>query len=72
VPEPKVVKNRVHLDLDVSGGRGVPLATRTELVDAEAERLTTAGATTLRILTEGVDYYAVVMQDPEGNEFCLS
>jgi hypothetical protein len=72
VPEPKVVKNRVHLDLDVSGGRGVPLATRKELVDAEAERLTAAGATTLRILTEGIDYYAVVMQDPEGNEFCLS
>ena len=28
VPEPKVVKNRVHLDLGVSGGRQVPLATR--------------------------------------------
>jgi hypothetical protein len=28
VPEGKVVKNRVHLDLGVSGGRGVPLATR--------------------------------------------
>jgi len=73
VPEPKVVKNRVHLDLDVSGGRGVPLATRTELVDAEAERLTGTGATTLRVLdTARVDHYAVVMQDPEGNEFCLS
>ena len=73
VPEAKVVKNRVHLDLDVSGGRGVPLATRRELVDAEAERLTGTGATTLRVLdTAGIDHYAVVMQDPEGNEFCLS
>ncbi|MFE0336996.1 VOC family protein [Streptomyces sp. NPDC058955] len=26
VPEPKTVKNRVHLDLKVGGGRGVPLA----------------------------------------------
>ncbi|MET0478033.1 MAG: VOC family protein, partial [Actinomycetota bacterium] len=31
-----------------------------------------AGATVFRVLSEdGVDYYAVVMQDPEGNEFCL-
>ncbi len=55
------------------GGRGVPLATRKELVDAEAARLTGTGATVLRVLdTAGVDHYAVVMQDPEGNEFCLS
>jgi catechol 2,3-dioxygenase-like lactoylglutathione lyase family enzyme len=36
VPEPKQVKNRVHLDLRVSGGRDVPLATRRPRVDAEA------------------------------------
>jgi len=24
VPEPKVVKNRVHLDVQVGGGRGEP------------------------------------------------
>jgi hypothetical protein len=67
-----VVKNRVHLDLRVSGGRDVPLATRRPLVDAEADRLVAAGATRLRVLfTEGVDHYATVMADPEGNEFCL-
>jgi hypothetical protein len=28
--------------------------------------------TTLRVLAEpGVDHYAVVLQDPEGNELCL-
>ena len=71
VPEPKVVKNRVHLDLGVSGGRQVPLATRRRRVDAEAERLVAAGATRLRVLSEeAVDHYAVVMADPEGNEFC--
>jgi hypothetical protein len=72
VPEAKVVKNRLHLDLDASGGRGVPLATHKERVNAEVERLTREGASTLRILDEdGMDHYAVVMQDPEGNEFCV-
>ena len=73
VPEPKVVKNRVHLDLGVSGGRQVPLVTRRRRVDAESERLVAAGATRLRVLSEeAVDHYAVVMADPEGNEFCLN
>ena len=73
VPEPKVVKNRVHLDLGVSGGRQVPLPTRRRRVDAEAERLVAAGATRLRVLSEeAVDHYAVVMADPAGNEFCLN
>jgi hypothetical protein len=73
VPEPKVVKNRVHLDLGVSGGRQVPLPTRRRRIDAEAERLVAAGATRLRVLSEeAVDHYAVVMADPEGNEFCLN
>jgi Glyoxalase-like domain len=72
VPEAKVVKNRVHLDLDVGGGRAVPLAERRRRVDAEADRLVAAGATRFRVLSEeGVDHYGVVMQDPEGNEFCL-
>jgi hypothetical protein len=72
VPEPKVVKNRVHLDLDVGGGRTAPLAERRRRVDAEADRLVAAGATRFQVLSEeGVDHYGVVMQDPEGNEFCL-
>jgi hypothetical protein len=73
VPEGKVVKNRLHLDLTVSGGRSVPLATRRERVDAAADRLVEAGATRLRVLsTEGLDHYGVTLQDPEGNEFCLN
>jgi hypothetical protein len=73
VPEGKVVKNRLHLDLGVSGGRRVPLETRRRRIDAEAERLVAAGATRLRVLSEeGVDHYGVVMADPEGNEFCLN
>ena len=72
VPEPKAVKNRVHLDLKVGGGRSVPLAVRTQRVTTTVERLTGAGATVLRVMDKpDMDYYAVVLQDPEGNEFCV-
>lgn len=73
VPEPKTVKNRVHLDLKVGGGRDVPLALRRERVDGEVARLTAIGATVLYTMDRpnGMEYYAVVLQDPEGNEFCL-
>ncbi len=72
VPEGKVVKNRLHLDLDASGGRSVPLEVRKQKVSAEAERLVAEGATTVRVLErEGENHYGIVMQDPEGNEFCV-
>ncbi len=72
VPEGKVVKNRIHLDLQVGGGREVPLETRRRRVNAEADRLVGLGATRLRVSdAEVVDHYFVVMQDPEGNEFCV-
>jgi catechol 2,3-dioxygenase-like lactoylglutathione lyase family enzyme len=73
VPEPKVVKNRIHLDLRVGGGLEVPVAVRRQRVEAEVDRLVRAGASRLRTSNEEVvDRYFVVMQDPEGNEFCLS
>ncbi|MGA5699149.1 VOC family protein [Peterkaempfera bronchialis] len=73
VPEGKVVKNRLHFDLGVSGGRSVPLETRRRQVDAEVDRLLAAGATRVRELAEpGLDHYAVLMRDPEGNEFCVN
>ncbi|MFF4014975.1 VOC family protein [Streptomyces sp. NPDC001843] len=72
VPEPKAVKNRLHLDLGVGGGRGVPFATRKERVLAEVERLETAGASQLRVQdSEDSNSFSVLMQDPEGNEFCV-
>jgi Glyoxalase-like domain len=70
VPEPKTVKNRVHLDLNVGGGRNAPLEARRERVNAEARRLEQLGASQLRA-TERRDEFWVVMHDPEGNEFCL-
>ena len=70
VPEPKSVKNRVHLDLNVGGGMTTPLDERRRRVDERAERLKQAGASVLRSEVEHAEYW-VVMQDPEGNEFCL-
>jgi hypothetical protein len=70
VPEAKTVKNRVHLDLDVSGGASVPIERRREQVDAEVERLVGIGATRLRAVEE-LGVYWVVMRDPEANEFCV-
>jgi Glyoxalase-like domain len=68
VPEPKTVKNRMHLDLNVGGPRGTPLDERRRSVDAEVERLVGAGATRLRAVEEPGEYF-VAMTDPEGNEF---
>ncbi|HTW16493.1 MAG TPA: VOC family protein [Nocardioides sp.] len=70
VPERKTIKNRIHLDVNVGGGRAVPLATRRDRVEAEASRLVALGATRLRTVGgEGLDHHAVAMSDPEGNEF---
>lgn len=71
VPESKVVKNRVHLDLSVSAGSRVPLEERQRAVDAEVRRLTGLGATVFRPGSVERGEYWVVMQDPEGNEFCV-
>jgi hypothetical protein len=70
VPEGKVVKNRVHLDLNVTGGPGEPLESRKSRVYAEMDRLVAAGAVKVREVDEPRGY-CMVMQDPEGNEFCL-
>jgi hypothetical protein len=71
VPEEKVVKNRVHLDLNVSGGRGVPLEERKRRIYAEVERLKTLGADDHRgPIDQGGEFW-VRMNDPEGNEFCI-
>jgi Glyoxalase-like domain len=70
VPESKTCKNRLHFDLGVSGGFGVPMNIRKERVEAEAARLIKIGATRLETLEEaGLEHYAVAMADPEDNEF---
>jgi hypothetical protein len=73
VPEPKIVKNRVHLDVNVGGGLGTPLEERKRRIAAKVEELVGVGATQLRITEtqQPFEAYFIVMQDPEGNEFCL-
>lgn len=73
VPEMKSVKNRLHFDVSASGGRGSSIETRRALVDAEATRLVSLGATRLPTIDADVrDHYAVALLDPEGNEFDIN
>jgi hypothetical protein len=65
VPEQKTGKNRVHVDLLAPGG-----------LDEEVQRLTGLGATLVEVrrdddTLDNPDVWAV-LQDPEGNEFCVS
>jgi hypothetical protein len=70
VPEAKVVKNRVHLDVRV--GTGLVGAERLATLEAEAVRLVALGAVRERLLpADDVDESCIVMRDIEGNEFCL-
>ena len=73
MPEVKAIKNRLHLDISVGGGRAFPIETRRQRVDAEAERLVGLGASFVRALSEeDVDHYGLAMRDPEGNEFDIN
>ncbi|MFC8845323.1 MULTISPECIES: VOC family protein [unclassified Micromonospora] len=71
VPEPKRVKNRVHLD--VRAAPGLAGDARMAALEAEAERLVALGATRLERFEPAppLDAGHLVMADPEGNEFCL-
>jgi len=61
VPEPKSVKNRLHIDLSPTGGPSEQ--------QAEVQRLLGLGATRLDIGQGEASW--VVLADPEGNEFCV-
>ncbi len=62
VPEEKTGKNRVHFDL---------LADNEEDMNFQIDRLTALGATKHELVKElGIMW--TVMQDPEGNEFCIA
>ncbi|MER6418781.1 VOC family protein [Streptomyces sp. NPDC001137] len=70
VPEDKVVKNRVHLC--VRAGTGLVGEERLATLEAECARLLALGASRVRLLrADGVNESCIVMQDIEGNEFCL-
>jgi hypothetical protein len=61
VPEPKMAKNRCHVDLQVGPER----------VDAERDRLVGLGAVLLWT-TSDRGPITHTLQDPQGNEFCVS
>jgi hypothetical protein len=60
VPEPKTVKNRMHLCLQPDGPR-----------EEEVDRLLGLGATMLNDRREPDGTGWAVLADPEGNEFCV-
>ncbi|MFJ8039760.1 VOC family protein [Kitasatospora sp. NPDC096147] len=62
VPEPKTVKNRLHLDLH-AGDEGLP---------GLVARLEGLGAVRVREVDQGPAGHWWVMRDPEGNEFCAA
>ena len=68
VPEDKSAKNRVHLDVNVGGGRAV--GRRAASGRRQGGRARHGGATEVRRTEEHGEYW-ITMQDPEGNEFCL-
>ncbi|WP_395104282.1 VOC family protein [Actinomadura sp. SCN-SB] len=62
VPEPKTVKNRLHIDVHSGPGGLDDLVTRLEGL----------GATRVREVDKGPAGHWWIMQDPEGNEFCAA
>jgi hypothetical protein len=70
VPEGKVVKNRLHLDVRV--GTGLVGDERLAALETEGSRLEALGASRVRLLVADEENEScLVMQDVEGNEFCL-
>jgi hypothetical protein len=71
VPEDKVVKNRLHLDVRVAPG--LLGEERMAALEAECARLLALGATRVRRHEPEppMETGFIVMADPEGNEFCL-
>ncbi len=72
VPEGKTAKNRVHLDVRTAPDlRGEE---RMTALEAECARLVGLGATRMKRFEPESSFGEIgfiVMQDPEGNEFCL-
>ena len=71
VPEGKVVKNRMHIDIQAGGGRSELLEKRWPRVLSAVEELVAGGAWVIAQYDADGRPDHVVMADPEGNEFCV-
>jgi hypothetical protein len=72
VPEAKVAKNRLHIDIRVAGKAPWDMAERARLIRVRTDELVAAGATVIEEVVEFGTLDHVVMRDPEGNEFCVA
>ena len=70
VPERKIAKNRVHLDVRVAD-REIGGEERKRLVSEKVEQLVEAGAS-IAWANDTVRGHSIVLRDPEGNEFCVT
>ncbi|GAA3815583.1 VOC family protein [Streptomyces phyllanthi] len=62
VPEPKTVKNRLHIDIHAEP----------DGLETLVSRLESLGATRVNEVDKGPAGHWWVMRDPEGNEFCVA
>jgi catechol 2,3-dioxygenase-like lactoylglutathione lyase family enzyme len=69
VPESKAGKNRLHLDIKVAPGLEGPA--RRSKIEEESDRLVSLGARIATTIDEP-DGFHLILQDPEGNEFCVA
>lgn len=63
-------RNRMHIDITPFEDRSASI----EELEAERDRIVALGATVEKTLTGAwgpYEEYAIMMRDPEGNEFCL-
>jgi hypothetical protein len=72
VPEAKTAKNRMHIDIRVAGDGPWDMAEREQLIRAKVPELQAVGARIVREEFDGLVLGHVVMEDPEGNEFCVA
>lgn len=71
VPEPKTVKNRVHLDLFVTDGSSSRSDRRSRLVEVAAGLTALGGEIRTPVPDDETLHLACGINDPEGNELCL-
>lgn len=72
VPEGKAAKARLHIDIRVAGEVPWNRTEREQLIRAKVPELMAFGGAAVREYYDDVVLGHVVMQDPEGNEFCLA